>query len=956
MVGELAARHALSKEVVEGVSERTGGVPLFVEEVTRLLLERGVEGGARAIPPTLQQSLAARLDRLGSAREVAQIGAVLGRDFTNALLHAVGGLEEPALQSALDRLAGADLLIAQGTGPQANYRFKHALIQDAAYDSLLKSRRKALHRRAAEILVGRPEPAAAEPEVIAHHFTEAGLDELAIEWWGKAGDQALRRSAFQEAIAHLGKAIAVTDKGGGVSSERRHLQVAYGNALFHARGYGAPETAEAFAKARESALGDKGASERLKIDYGLWAGNFARGQLQSMRAHAAAFLRDVSDRPDSPEAGVAHRCAGTTHLFAGEYQEARVHLEQALALFQPGRDDDLADRFGQDAGISAMLYLALVLWPIGDAERAISLVRDAKARTATITHIGARAYGMCLAAMFELVCGNLSRAAPHAAELARLAHEHDLLMWQAYGIFLEGATKVEGRTLGGGLRDMRRGAELLREQKVRTFDGLAKITLAEAEARAGDIDRAAAILDEALATCARTGHRQFDAELHRARGEMLLKRGPANPTAAEEAFQTAITVAKQQGTRSFELRALLALAKLLQSTGRSVEAHAVLIPALESFSPTPEMPEIAEARALLAALAETDEVKSAYAARQRRLHLQTQYGQAVMWSKGFAADETEAAFARASEFAGSAGDAPERLIAYYAQCLRGMVRGEYGQAREIAETFLREAEAHRRPTEAAAARRMLGLILLNRGELKAARSVLECALGNTASQRDGETPFLFDWDTDGEASAAAYLALAEWHLGEIERARQLIQLAIRRADKLGHIATVANVLFFKTVLESRRQDVSATQQAAEALLRLTKERGIKSFVDMVQLYVNWTHGRLVDPEEGAGAIRVALAAHVAAGNKGAVLSHHVLLAELEATTHNSDNALTLVGEGLAIAKEIGGHLFDPHLHRLRGDILLKRNPADLAAADEPITPLSRSLSNKALVATDFWPR
>ena len=212
MVGELAARHALSTEVVEGVSERTGGVPLSVEEVTRLLLERGEAGGLQAIPQTLQQLLAARLDRLGEAREVAQIGAVLGRDFTYILLRAVGGIDDFALQSALDRLADADLLIAEGGASHANYRFKHALIQDAAHDSLLKSRRQALHRRAAQILVGQLEYAAAKPEVIAHHFTQAGLDELAIEWWGKAGDQALRRSAFQEAIAHLGKAIAMADK------------------------------------------------------------------------------------------------------------------------------------------------------------------------------------------------------------------------------------------------------------------------------------------------------------------------------------------------------------------------------------------------------------------------------------------------------------------------------------------------------------------------------------------------------------------------------------------------------------------------------------------------------------------------------------------------------------------------------------------------------------------------
>ena len=229
MVGEIAARHALSKEMIVGVSERTGGVPLFVEEVTRLLLERGEAGGLHAIPPTLQQSLAARLDRLGEAREVAQIGAVLGRDFSyplvRALAHSLSEIGEPSvhraavaavddrgLQSALDRLVDADLLFVQGAGAPAPYRFKHALIQDAAYDSLLKSRRQALHRRAAETLRDKPERAAAEPEAIAHHFAAAGADDLAIEWWGKAGDQALRRSAFQEAIAHLGKAIAMTDK------------------------------------------------------------------------------------------------------------------------------------------------------------------------------------------------------------------------------------------------------------------------------------------------------------------------------------------------------------------------------------------------------------------------------------------------------------------------------------------------------------------------------------------------------------------------------------------------------------------------------------------------------------------------------------------------------------------------------------------------------------------------
>ena len=588
----------------KGVSERTGGVPLFVEEVTRLLLERGEQGGAQAIPPTLQQSLAARLDRLGSARETAQIGAVLGRGFSYALLQSVAGLDEGALQATLERLAEADILFVEGHGAQATYRFKHALIQDAAYDSLLKSRRQALHLRAAELLRGQPERAAAEPEVIAHHFTQAGLDDLAIEWWGKAGDQALRRSAFQEAIAHLGKAIAMSDGAAGVLAQRPHLRAAYGNALFAARGPGAPETTEAFAKAREASLGNKDAPERLAADYGLWVGSFVRGELVAMRVHAETFLRDVEARPDSQEAGVAHRAAGSTHWFAGEFREAREHLEHALALFQPGRDDDLAFRFGQDPGVAAMLYLALTLWPLGDIGRAVSLVSDAEARIAGLAHVGTRAMGRMHAGLFELMRGDLSRAAQNAVELARLTGEHELPMWQAFGVFLEGVTRPDSGEPFDGLNSMRGGVELLREQKVLLFDGLVRIALAEAEARVGDVERAITTIDEALETVDRTGCRAFEAELHRVRGEMLLKRDRANLPPAEEALHSAIAIAKQQAARSFSLRAALSLAKLYQSTGRPADAHAVLAPALKGFSAKPEMPEIAEAQGLLAEVAQ----------------------------------------------------------------------------------------------------------------------------------------------------------------------------------------------------------------------------------------------------------------------------------------------------------------------------------------------------------------
>ena len=228
-------------------------------------------------------------------------------------------------------------------------------------------------------------------------------------------------------------ALTQTDEVKAAAAQRQrrlHLHTAYGNALIAARGYGAPETAEAFSKARESAVGEEGASERLAAHYGLWVGSFVRGELSTMKAHAKAFLGDVEARPDSPEAGVAHRAIGITRWFAGEYRDAQDHLERALVLFQPGRDDDFAFRFGWDPGVAAMHYLALTLWPIGDVGRAVSLVHDAQTRIAGLSHIGTRANGNMHAALFELMRGSLSHAALNAAELARIAHEHDLPMWK----------------------------------------------------------------------------------------------------------------------------------------------------------------------------------------------------------------------------------------------------------------------------------------------------------------------------------------------------------------------------------------------------------------------------------------------------------------------------------------------------------------------------------------------
>ena len=943
MVGELASRHALSRDVIEGVSERTGGVPLFVEEVTRLLLERGVEGGAQAIPPTLQQSLAARLDRLGVAREIAQIGAVLGRGFPHTLLQAVASLDEPGLRSALERLAEADILFVEGDGPQATYRFKHALIQDAAYDSLLKSRRQALHRRAAEILRGQPERAAAEPEPVAHHFTQAGLDDLAIEWWGKAGDQALRRSAFQEAIAHLGKAIAMADgagataqraPGGSAAPSRRltQLQAAYGNALIAARGYGAPETTQAFARARESASGDKDAPGRLAADFVLWAGSYTRGELRKMRAHAEAFLSDVEARPDSPEAGVARRAAGITCWFAGEYREAQDHFERALASFHPGRDDDLAFRFGHDAGVAAMVWLAMASWPLGEVDCAISLTDRMQTRIADLIHVGTLALGRMHAAMFELMRGDHPRAASNAFELARLAREHDLPMWRPFGVFLQGWAASCSGAPGGGLDDMRRGVELLREQNVLLFGGLLKTALAEAEARAGDSDRGIAILDEALATCDRTGYRAFDAELHRARGEMLLQGDPANPAPAEDAFLTAIAVAKQQGTRSFELRAALALAKLYQSTGRPADAHAVLAPALEGFTPTTEMPEFAEAKALLTALAQTDEVKATAARRQRLTQLQVAYGNALLQTRGYGAPETTEAFARARELASGEEGALDRLAADFGLWVGSYVRGDLPSMRAHAAAFLGDLEARPDSPEAGVAHRAAGITCWFAGEYREARDHFERALTLFQPGRDDDLAFRFG--NDAGVATMGCLAMASWPLGEVDCAISLTDRMQTRMAGVAHVGTLAVGRAHAGLFELMRRDPARAAPNASELSRLAREHHLPQWRAFGMFLEGWAAscsgapgGGLDDMRRGVELLR-----------EQNVLMYHGLLkiglAEAEARAGDSDRAIAILDEALATCDRTGYRAFEAELHRARGEMLLQGDPANPAPAED----------------------
>jgi class 3 adenylate cyclase/predicted ATPase len=947
MVAELSARHALPTDVVEDVAARTGGVPLFIEEVTRLLLERGEGGGGiEAIPATLQQSLMARLDRLGRAREVAQIGAVIGRGFSYGLLRDVAGMEDALLQAALEKLAEADIVLVQGLPPESDYRFKHSLIQDAAYENLLKSRRQVLHRRVAEILRNRfADTAAAEPEVLAYHFTQAGLADAAIEWWGKAGDQALRRSAFQEAISHLGNAIEMADRaaegapraaaGTTSASQRLRLQTGYGQALLWSKGFAADETKAAFTRAQELAAGiDNNPDERFATYYGQWLGSLFRGELALARETAEIFLREAEKGSWITEALVARRILGLTCLHQGEFREAHAHLVQALRLYDPERDRDAKFRFGQDVGAAATAFLAHIHWEFGEVGQARELIEQALARAVESAHAPTLANTYHHKGVIEILRGDAKAVLSATGTMVGLGQQHQMGVYLAWGLLHTSWARARLGDCETRATELRQALGVYTDQGNKLWMPFYQGLLAEIEAEGHGVEEALTRSDEALALAGATGEHWSDAFLHRIRGEILLKRDPADTAPAEEAFLTAIAVARQQKARSFELRAALALARLYEASRRAADAHAVLAPALEGFSPTLEFPEIERAQTLLVALAETDEVKNAAASRQRRLKLQTSYGQALMWSKGYASEETKAAVSRAQELAGNVDDPSERFATYYGQWAGRLLRAELNSALETATAFLRDAENAGRPTEAAVAQRFLGLTILWQSDFVEARARLNEALRIYDSERDHDAKFCFGTDTG--AVATVHLAQANWLLGNVDQARELMQQAVTLAGATTHAPTVTNVDYFRAVFEVVRGDTGAALRTADSLLELTRQHGISVYATLGTMCSGWARAQIGDREAGVAEFREALATYTGQGNKGHVPLHQGLLAELEADGHDTEAALTRMDAALALAGETGEHWTDSFLHRVRAEILLKHDPANTAPAEEAL--------------------
>jgi len=475
-------------------------------------------------------------------------------------------------------------------------------VQDAAYENLLKSRRQVLHQRIAQTLRDRFQTLAEiQPEVVAHHFTQAGLNEPAIEWWIKAGDRALDRSANNEAIAHLEKAIGLAEGLADGPTERLlrlRLQTTYGHALLHGRGHSQPETIAAFARARELAAGIEDPAARFSAYYGMWLVSFVRADLAPMREVAAASLRDAQRLPDLPAAGRAMHVFGVTSWFQGDYLGARTHLEQALAAYDHERDHHLVPRFVFDDRVVATGWLAVVLWPLGEVDQAARLLESALSLARQSGHLPSIAWAHAYTCRFSGICRKPGKARPHAEELLGVAGEHGLPMRLADGSFYHGWARWCAGD-GDGEAGMRQGLALWNEMYYRLFAPLTATLLAEREAEAGRVEVALATLDAQLAAIEQTGQHWFDAEVHRARGELLLKLRRPDVAAAESALMRAIEIARGQQTRTFELRAALSLAKLYKTTGRDQLAGELLAPALVGFNAGPEVPEVEEAQRLL---------------------------------------------------------------------------------------------------------------------------------------------------------------------------------------------------------------------------------------------------------------------------------------------------------------------------------------------------------------------
>ena len=621
MIDRVAGNKPLPANIRQDIAERTDGIPLFVEEMTKAVLEAESEGEARrtaaavpapalAVPPSLQASLMSRLDRLGPAKEVAQIGAAIGKEFSHALLTAVVDKPDAELNAALDRLLQSGLLFRQGVPPQARYLFKHALVQDTAYGTLLRERRRALRARIADVLESQfAEIAESQPELLARHCTEAGLIEKAAGFWGKAGQRSLARSALVEAVQQLTQAIDQIETLPGTPALRREkirLQVALITPLLHVKGYAAPETKTAAERARllieqAEALGEPIEDPLLlfSVLFGLFIANFNAFNGEAMRKLAPEFLALAERQRAKAPLMIGHRMMGISLTSTGEVVDGRAHFDRAISLYDPDAHRPLAARFSIDSRVSTLGFRSVALWFLGYPEAALA---DAEHALEDAREIGQAATLMFIlqwASLAQLLCGNYAPADVLGGELVALSEQKGSTFWKTIGGIVQGCVlALTGRAVDAvGL--ITSGLSAYRSMGSSLLVPFYSSCLARAYADLGKFDRAWHCIGEAM-TAVETGkERWFEAEVHRTAGEIALKSPEPDATKGQIYFERALAVARGQQAKSWELRAAMSMAQLWRDQGKSDDARDLLARIHGRFTEGFATLDLKKARALL---------------------------------------------------------------------------------------------------------------------------------------------------------------------------------------------------------------------------------------------------------------------------------------------------------------------------------------------------------------------
>jgi predicted ATPase len=621
IIARLAGNKALPADVLAEIVERTDGIPLFVEEMTKAVLEAESEGAARstvaavpsstlAVPASLHASLMARLDRLGPAKEVAQIGSAIGREFSHPLLAAVARKSDPELASALERLVQAGLLFRQGMPPQASYLFKHALVQDAAYGTLLREPRRALHARIAETLESQfPEITESQPELLARHCTEAGLIEKAAGLWGKAGQRSLDRSALVEAVAQFTRALEQIATLPGTPALRREqikLQVALITPLIHVKGYAASETKAVAEQARllieqAEALGEPPKDPLLlfSVLYAFWVANFVAFNGDVCRGLAVQFLALAEKQRATVPIMVGYRLLGLSSLFMGDIAVARALLDQAIALYDPTEHGPLATRFGVDSRVSILSFRSLALWSLGYPEAALRDADDAIRNAREIGQAATLMYALDQCQIPYTLCGNHAAVAARAREVVALAEEKSSPFWKAFGVMNQGSALALAGKASDAIEMLSLGIAAFRTTEGTNFVPLFLPHLARAHAELGQFEEAWRSIGEAVNLVETTKQTWCEAEIHRTTGEIALMSPEPDAAKAQAYFERALAVARGQQAKSWELRAATSLARLWRDQGKQDEARDLLAPIYGWFTEGFNTLDLKQAKALL---------------------------------------------------------------------------------------------------------------------------------------------------------------------------------------------------------------------------------------------------------------------------------------------------------------------------------------------------------------------